>query len=348
MAIIFKIIFIILYFILLTMNTIYSGEIELIGAGATFPYPFYSKIFDVYYRQTGIKINYQAIGSGGGIRQLLSQTVDFGGTDAFLTDKELSNAGGEILHIPTVLGAVVLTYNLPENPGLKFTADVVADIFLNKIERWNDKRITDINPRLPLPKNKIIAIHRSDGSGTTFIFSDYLCKVSSEWENTVGRGKALSWPLGLGAKGNPGVAGLVSQIPGAIGYVELIYALQNHMPVGEIQNRSGRFVAPSIHNVSLAADVNLPDDSRISITDTDVKDGYPISGFTWLIFYREQQYGKRGREQAEQLIKLLWWIIHEGQRFAEPLGYAPLPAKAVKTVERALQAVQYNGQQLMK
>ena len=219
-----------------------SGSVELLGAGATFPYPFYSKMFDEYHKINNVKVNYQAIGSGGGIRQLTDKTVDFGATDAFMDEKELAQAGAPIIHIPMCLGAVVITYNLPGNPALKLTGDVIADIFLGKISKWNDKRITSLNLDANLPSTKIVVVHRSDGSGTTFIFSDYLTKVSDSWAKGIGTGKSLNWTVGLGGKGNPGVAGLIQQTPGAIGYVELIYSKSNNMPVALIKNKAGNFI----------------------------------------------------------------------------------------------------------
>ncbi len=321
---------------------------ELLGAGATFPYPYYSKLFDSYKNKTGVKINYQAIGSGGGIRQLLKKTVDFGGTDAYMKDKDLQKAEGPIVHIPTCLGAVVMTYNLPGNPTLKLSSDIIVDIFFGKINKWNDKRIAAINPKAQLPDMNIVVVHRSDGSGTTFIFSDYLSKVSTQWKEKVGAGKSLNWPCGLGAKGNPGVAGLIKQVPGSVGYVELIYAMSNKMPYADINNRAGVFVTPSIESVSLAANIDLPDDTRVTITDTDAKAGYPISGFTWLILYKEQNYNGRTRAKAETLLNMLWWVIHEGQELAVPLHYAPLPKEAVAKAEIILKSVTYNGKPILK
>jgi phosphate transport system substrate-binding protein len=333
---------------LLGAGSVAAGEKELLGAGATFPYPLYSKMFDAYHKQLGVKVNYQAIGSGGGIKQVMSRTVDFGGTDAFMSDEDLKDLDNPILHIPICLGAVAVTYNLPGSPTLNFSADVIADIFLGKIKKWNDEKLVAINPGMNLPDMAIVVVHRSDGSGTTFIFSDYLAKVSEEWKKRVGMGKSLSWPTGLGAKGNPGVAGLVKQLPGAIGYVELVYSLQNEMPVGSVSNRAGKYIEPSIGGVSLAADTEMPEHTRVSITDTDAEDGYPISGFTWLILYQEQNYGGRSREQASELVKLAWWMIHEGQGFAEPLHYAPLPDEAVSKAETILRSVVYAGKPLLK
>jgi len=325
-----------------------AGSMELLGAGATFPLPLYTKMFDTYNQKYGVKVNYQGVGSGAGITQLINKTVDFGATDAFMSDEELLKAGAPVLHVPICLGAVVLTYNLPGNPEVKFTPDLVADIYLGKVTKWNDPGLTTINPGMNLPDMNITVVHRSDGSGTTYIFSDYLSKVSGEWKAKPGTGKSLNWLVGLGAKGNPGVAGMVKQLPGSIGYVELIYAMQNKMPVGIIKNRSGNFVEPSIKSASLAAGVKLPDDARVSITNTDAKDGYPISGFTWVILYKEQNYGGRSKDKAEALLKLLWWMTHEGQALAEPLQYSPLPKDAVAKAEAILRSAVYSGSRILK
>ena len=325
-----------------------AKETELIGAGATFPYPLYSKMFDVYNKGYGVEVNYQAIGSGGGIRQLINKTVDFGGSDAIVSDQDMKEAAAPILHIPTSAGAVVVTYNLTGEPELKFTPDMIADIFLGKIRKWNDPRISALNPGMKLPDMAVTVVHRSDGSGTTFIFSDYVSKVSSEWKEKVGKGTSLNWPAGLGGKGNPGVAGLVKQTPGSIGYVELIYALQNKMPYGTVKNKNGRFVTPTIASTSLAADTNLPDDMRVSLTDTDASGGYPISGLTWILVYKEQNYADRSEEKAKELVKLLWWMTHEGQKHAEPLHYAPLSKKAVKKAEKLIKSISYKEKPLMK
>jgi phosphate transport system substrate-binding protein len=322
---------------------VHAGGKELLGAGATFPFPYYSKLFDTYNQEKGVRVNYQAIGSGGGIQQLKAKTVDFGGTDDCMKDKEMAEAGAPILHIPTCLGAVVITYNVPGDPAIKLTPSLIVDIFLGRIEKWNDKRILDVNPGVQLPDMNIATVHRSDGSGTTAIFSDYLSRVSAEWKERVGAGKSLNWPNGLGAKGNPGVAGLVKQVPGAIGYVELIYAVQNKMPFAEVKNKSGVFIKPSIKSVSAAAGMAIPDDTRVSIVDTAAKDGYPISGFTWLVLYKEQKYSGRSKEKATDLVNLLNWILHEGQQLAEGLDYAPLPAEAVKKAEAVLKSATYDG-----
>ncbi len=329
-------------------NTVHAREAELIGAGATFPYPLYSKMLDVYNKEYGVKVNYQAIGSGGGIRQLINKTVDFGGSDAIMGDKDLTGTSAPVLHIPTCAGAVIVTYNLTGDFQLRFTPDIIADIFLGKISKWNDRRISATNPGVRLPDMNITVIHRSDGSGTTFIFSDYMSKVSREWKEKVGTGTSLNWPAGLGGKGNPGVAGLVKQTPGSIGYVELIYALQNKMPYGMVKNKKGKFVTATIASTSLAADTNLPDDMKVSLTDTDAPEGYPISGFTWVLVYKEQKYGDRPEEKAKELVKLLWWMTHEGQKYAEPLHYAPLSKKAVEKAERLIRSISYGETRVMK
>jgi phosphate transport system substrate-binding protein len=326
----------------------HAKDVELIGAGATFPYPLYSKMFDVYHKEYGVKVNYQAIGSGGGIRQLINKTVDFGGSDAIMNDKALAEASAPVLHIPTCAGAVVVTYNVAGNPQLRFTPDVIADIFLGKISKWNDRRISESNPGVKLPDMNVTVVHRSDGSGTTFIFSGYLSKVSADWKEKVGEGTSLNWPTGLGGKGNPGVAGLVQQTPGSIGYVELIYALQNKMPYGAVKNKKGNFVTATIPSTSKAADTNLPDDMKVSLTDTDAPEGYPISGFTWILVYKDQNYGDRTEEKAREVVKLLWWMTHEGQKYTEPLEYAPLSKKAVEKAEKLIKSISYKSSVVMK
>jgi phosphate transport system substrate-binding protein len=341
--------FVLLFSILLGFGSSgFAKEMELIGAGATFPYPLYSKMFDVYNKKFRIRINYQAIGSGGGIRQLTNKTVDFGGSDAIMSDKNLAEAGAPVLHIPTCAGAVVVTYNLGGDPQLKFTPDVIADIFLGKIQKWNDPRITAVNSGVKLSGADITVVHRSDGSGTTNIFSSYLSKVSPEWKEKVGAGPSLNWPVGLGGKGNPGVAGLVQQIPGSFGYVELIYALQNKMPYGTIKNKKGNFVKPTIASTSLAADTALPDDMKVDLTDTDASEGYPISGFTWILVYKVQNYSDRPEEKAKALVNLLWWMTHQGQKYAEPLHYAPLSKAAVGKAEKLIKSITYNEKPILK
>lgn len=320
---------------------------ELLGAGATFPYPLYSRMFEDYYKQTNIKVNYQGIGSGGGIRQLISKTVDFGGTDAIVTPDKIAEAGAKIVHVPICLGAVVITYNLPNSPKLKLNSDIISDIYLGKIVKWNDEAIQKLNPSVKLPALNIAVVRRSDGSGTTSIFTNYLSKISSEWKDKVGEGTSINWPVGLGAKGNPGVAGMVQQVPGAIGYVELIYAMSNNMPYADIKNKSGNFVEPSLTSVSLSADIDLPDDTLVSLTDTDAKFGYPISGFTWIILYQEQNYSNRTNVQAYETAQLLNWMINEGQKHAEPLHYAPLSKEAQKKAQNIIKNLTFKGKKLL-
>ncbi len=321
---------------------------ELIGAGATFPYPLYSKMFDVYGKEYGVKVNYQAIGSGGGIRQLISKTVDFGGSDAVMSAEDLQAARNPVLHIPIVAGAVVITYNIAGNPEIKLTPDVIADIFLGKIKKWNDPRVVYANAGIKLPDMAITVVHRSDGSGTTFIFADYLSKVSKDWKDKVGAGTSLNWPIGLGGKGNPGVAGLVQQTPGSVGYVELIYALQNKMAYASIKNKKGNWIKPTIASTSQAANINVPDNMMVSLTDTDAADGYPVAGFTWVLVYKEQRYADRSEQKARDLTKLVGWMTHEGQKYAEPMQYAPLSKAAVEKAEKLVKSITYGGTPVMK
>ncbi len=327
----------------------FSQSIELVGAGATFPAPFYTKLFDEYNKQFGVKVNYQAIGSGGGQTQLKNKTVDFGASDVVVTDEGLKSFPAPLVSIPMVAGAAVITYNLPGSPELKLTPDIVADIFLGKIKRWNDDRIVALNASAKLPGTAITVVHRSDGSGTTAVFSDYLAKVSDEWKSTVGAGQSLNWPVGVGGKGNPGVAGLVKQLPGAVGYVELIYAMQNAMPYATLKNKSGNFIKPSLASTSAAANVTIPDDvTKVNLTDTASTDGYPISTFTWILLYKEQNYDNRARAKVEAAMKLVWWMTHEGQQYAEPLAYAKLPKAVVDKAEVIMRSVTYGGAPVLK
>lgn len=340
--------FSILLVLSLTNITAQSG-LELTGGGATFPQPFYSKLFDIYFQSNGLKVNYQGIGSGGGIKGLTDKTLDFGATDAPMTAEEEKAAGAEIIHFPTCLGAVVVIYNLPGNPSLRLTGDLIAKIFMGKITMWNDAEIAKVNPGVKLPRLQIIVTRRTDGSGTTFIFSEYLTKVSKEWASTLGTGKTLNWSQAtIGQKGNPGVAGFVTQTPGAIGYVELVYAIQNNIKYATVQNSSGVFVEPTLDSVSAAADVNIADDTKVSLTNTSAKNGYPISSFTWLILYREQNYGGRTFEKVKAMLDLFWFMTHDGQKYAKELGYAPLPAAAVKKAEAQLKKVTFNGVPVLK
>lgn len=299
---------------------------KLTGAGATFPYPIYAKWFSEYSAQhPGVQINYQSIGSGGGIRQVTAGTVDFGASDGPMTDEQLAQSKIKIVHIPTVLGAVVPIYNLPGvSTELKFSPDVLADIYLGKITNWNDSRIAKDNPGVKLPDTKINVVHRSDGSGTTYIFTDYLSKVSADWKNSVGKNTAVPWPIGIGAKGNEAVAGMVRQLPGTIGYVELIYALQNKIPFGYIRNAAGNWVKGSIEGVTEAAASvkNIPPDYRVSITNAPGKNAYPISSFTWLLIPTQSSDAAK----SKALKDFLTWMLDHGQSEVGALYYAPLPS----------------------
>jgi phosphate transport system substrate-binding protein len=304
-------------------------------------------MFDEYNIIYGIKVNYQGIGSSGGIKELTNKTVDFGGTDAFMTDEKLADIPGEIVHIPTCLGAVAVSCNLPIESPLMLSQDVLADIFLGKIEYWNDKRIAETNPGIELPDLPIIVVHRSDGSGTTNIFTDFLARVSPEWAEVVGVGKSVEWPTGLGAAKNSGVAGMIVQTPGAIGYVELAYAVENDMTVALIENESGNFPDPTDLDTIRAAAGDIPDDTRVSLVNTSAEDGYPIAGFTWIIIFRELNYDGRTEGDAKVLVDLLWWMTHDGQAYCEPLLYAPLSEDAVGKAERIIKSITYDGMPLM-
>lgn len=324
-----------------------NGSVELLAAGATFPYPLYQKMFEQYQMETGVAINYQAIGSGGGIKQLLAKTTDFSGTDAFMSDKKMSSVKENILHVPTCLGAVVLSYNLSIGQQLKLTPAVLSGIFLGQITKWNDAKIAAINSGVTLPDLNITVVHRSDSSGTTFIFSDYVTKISTKWETIVGRGKSLDWPVGIGAPKNAGVAGQIKTISGAIGYIELAYATSNNLKYATIQNKSGKFIQPSLQTVSLAANTSMPNDTRVTITNTSSPDGYPIASFTWVIFYQEQNYNGRSLSQAKATLKALWWMIHDGQQYNESLQYGKLPDSVVKKGEAVLKSALYNGKKIL-
>ena len=300
-----------------------SAQMMINGAGATFPYPIYSKWFDEYAKvDPSVRFNYQSIGSGGGQKQILAQTVDFGASDGPMSDENLGKAPGKILHIPTVAGAVVLTYNLPGNPALKLDADTIAGIFLGQIKKWNDPKLTASNSGAKLPDQEIVVVHRSDGSGTTFIFTDYLSKVSGEWKQKAGNNTSVNWPAGIGGKGNEGVSGQVKQTPGAIGYVELIYATQNKMPYAEVKNTAGEFVKPSLESITAALSTgDIPEDFRFSITNAPGKDAYPICGATWLLVYEQQKDAAKGKK----LVEFLKWAAKDGEKMAKDLQYAPLP-----------------------
>lgn len=314
------------------------GQTTLNGAGATFPYPMYSKWFSEYHKlHSDVQINYQSIGSGGGIRQVLASTVDFGASDGPMSDEQLSQAKIKILHIPTVLGSVVPAYNVPGVSGeIKFTPQALAGIFLGKITSWNDPALAKENPSLNLPGQPIVVVHRSDGSGTTYIFTDYLSKVSPEWQSSVGKGTSVKWPLGLGNKGNEGVAGMVRQLPGSIGYIELIYAVQNKIPYGVVKNSAGAYVKATLESTTAAAASvkSMPADFRVSITNPPGKDAYPISSFTWLLIPTQSKENK-----GKILADFLNWMVDEGQKMTSELTYAPLPQEVAQKVKAAINQV---------
>jgi len=309
-----------------------AAQTTINGAGATFPYPMYSKWFSEYHNaHSDIQFNYQSIGSGGGIRQVIAGTVDFGASDGPMTDEQLSQfKSGKLLHIPTVLGAVVPAYNIPGvTAELKFAPDVLADIFLGKITTWNDPRISKLNPGVNLPGKEIIVVHRSDGSGTTYIFTDYLSKVSSDWKNSVGKGTSVNWKVGMGGKGNEGVAGYIRNIQGSIGYIELIYALQNKINYGSVRNASGNFVKASLESTTAAAaGAQMPADYRVSITNAPGKDAYPIASFTWLLIPQQSKDQNKGRILRE----FVEWMATGGQQMTHQLSYAPLPENVAQKI----------------
>lgn len=316
-----------------------AAQLLINGAGATFPYPIYSKWFDEYSKvDPSVRFNYQSIGSGGGQREIREGTVDFGASDGPMSDKDLARVPGKILHVPTVAGADVVTYNLDGNPTLKLDGPVLADIFLGKITRWNDAAIVAQNPGVTLPAEDIVVVHRSDGSGTTFIFVDYLSNISPGWAGQVGRGTSVKWPTGLGAKGNEGVTGQIKQLPGAIGYVELVYAVQNSLPYASIKNKAGNYIVPSIASVTAALDgAKIPDDFRFSMVNPDGDQAYPIAGTTWLLVYEQQRDPAKGRKMVE----FLRWAMNQGEQMAPGLDYAPLPQKLVPRVLQEIDTIKY-------
>jgi len=327
----------------LAMSLPVVAQTTLNGAGATFPYPMYSKWFSDYNKlHSDIQFNYQSIGSGGGIRQVIEGTVDFGASDGPMTDEQLAQAkakrGTAVFHIPTVLGAVVPAYNILGVSGeVKFTPDVLAGIFLGKITSWNDAALAKANPGVNFPSQPIVVVHRSDGSGTTFIFTDYLSKVSSDWQGSVGKGTSVKWPVGLGGKGNEGVAGMIRQMQGAIGYIELIYAVQNNIPYGVVKNAAGDFVKASLQSVTAAAASmkSMPADFRVSITNAPGKDAYPISSFTWLLIPQQSKDPNKGKMIAD----FLTWMVDDGQKSTAQLTYAPLPDSVAQKVKATIKMV---------
>lgn len=320
--------------------------VELSGAGATFPLPFYNVIFESFAENNGDVVAYGGIGSGGGVRNLRDGIVDFAGSDAFLSDKEMAEMA-PVVHVPTCMGAVVLAYNLPGIAELNLSGDVVADIFAGKIRKWNDGRIKALNEGISLPDADIIPVFRSDGSGTTFVFTDYLSKVSGHWNTTYGAGKSISFPIGQAAKGNPGVAGVISQTAHSMGYVGSEYAFAQGIPYATLMNANGELVKPTPESISAAASGEIATDTRTSITNSSAQGAYPISCFTWIIIYKEQNYAKRSEEQAKATLDLLHYILSdEAQQITSEVHYAPLPQKAIELSRKNLQGVTFDGKAL--
>ena len=315
------------------------AQLLINGAGATFPYPIYSKWFDEYTKvDPSVRFNYQSIGSGGGQKQITARTVDFGASDGPMSDENLAQAPGKILHIPTVAGADVITYNLPGNPKLKLDGDAIVNIYMGNITKWNDPKIAALNPGVDLPDLPVIVVHRSDGSGTTYIFVDYLSSISPVWADSVGKGTSVKWPVGLGGKGNEGVAGQVKQLSGAVGYVELIYAKQNQMPYADVKNAAGNFITPSLDSVTAAlATAKIPDDFRFSMVNAPGDQAYPIAGTTWLLVYQQQKDAAKGKK----LVEFLNWALTKGEGMASSLDYASLPESVQQLVLERIKTIKY-------
>ena len=335
-------------FIMVSFVACGSETVELSGAGATFPLPFYNVVFEQYASKSDNQVAYGGIGSGGGIRNLRDKIVDFAGSDAFLSDKEMAEMA-PVVHVPTCMGAVVVAYNLDGVKDLKLSGDVIADIFAGKIRMWNDERLAALNPGVALPSEAIIPVYRSDGSGTTFVFTDYLTKVSPMWASEYGAGKSVNFPLGQAAKGNPGVAGVIKQTKNSIGYVGSEYAFAQKIPYASVENQRGEFVLPTSAAISAAASGEIPADTRCSITNSDAAGAYPISTFTWMIIYKEQNYSDRTKEQAEATLDLLKYILSdEAQNIASEVHYAPLPAKVKEISMKNLKSVTYDGVSILQ
>jgi phosphate transport system substrate-binding protein len=316
-----------------------DAQLLINGAGATFPYPIYSKWFDEYAKvDSSVRFNYQSIGSGGGQKQITAQTVDFGASDGPMSDENLAKTPGKILHLPTVAGADVIAYNLPGNPKLKLNSDAIVNLFLGNITKWNDPKIAALNPGANLPDLPVIVVHRSDGSGTTYIFVDYLSSISPVWADSVGKGTSVKWPVGIGGKGNEGVAGQVKQLSGAVGYVELIYAKQNKMPYADVKNAAGNFITPSLDSVTAAlATAKIPDDFRFSMVNAPGDKAYPISGATWLLVYERQKDAAKGKK----LVEFLNWALTKGEGMASSLDYASLPESVQQRVLERIKTIKY-------
>lgn len=335
------------------LSSVASAQVTLTGAGATLPYPLYSKMFDEYKKSSNVNVNYQGVGSGSGQKQILERTVDFAGSDVFMTDEQTSAAHGTLLQIPTAIGAVVLSYNLPGvTETLKFDGTTLANIYLGKIKTWGDPAIAKLNPNVQLPPLPITVARRSDGSGTTGVFTDFLSKVSPEWKSKVGSATSVNWPVGTGGKGNDGVAGIVKSTPGAIGYVELVYAKQNKLAFATLANRAHKYIVADNSPASLAANgvvssnPKTPNDTRVSITNSTNPGAYPIASYTYIIFYQDQKYGNRTEAQAKALKELLTWMVTKGQQYNEGLDYAKLPESTVRKALNTINSMTYGGKKI--
>jgi len=338
-----------LFLALALISTAAFCQTSLSGAGATFPLPFYNMAFEQYTKATGEKVTYGGIGSGGGIRSLSDKVVDFGASDAFLSDKELREMPAPVVHIPTCSGAVVVAFNIPGVEAIKLTPAVLVDIFMGKIKNWDDASLKRLNPSVKFPNLAITVVYRSDGSGTTNMFTDYLTKVSKEWATKLGSGKTVKWLTGIGAKGNPGVAGTIKETKGAIGYVGSEYSFAQKIPTAYLQNKAGKFIRPSIASISAAGKSTIPADTRIMLTNSDAALAYPISGFTWILLYKEQDYANRSLAQAQATLKLMEYMLGpNAQKVASAVNYAPLPASVVKQAKAILRSVTYKGKPVIK
>ena len=325
-----------------------SVRASISGAGSSFANPIYTKMIDEYRAKTGTETTYQSIGSSGGVKSIMNRTVDFGASDAFLNDDEMNMFPSSVVQFPTCLGAVVISYNLPGNPELKLTPEIISGIFLGSITNWNDSKIKAENPTIHMPDEKITVVHRADGSGTSYVFTDYLSKVSPEWKNTIGVSKTPKWPVGASGTGNEGVSGIIKLTPGAVGYIELTYAIPQNLGYALVKNSSGKYIKPTLESITSAANIDMPADARISITNTGVENGYPISSFTWVMIYMEQDYNNRSMIRAASMLKEFWWMVHDGQQYTQPLNYAPLPPKAVVAAEKVLKSITYDGAQVLQ
>ena len=330
-------------------STATDSTISLSGAGATFPLPFYNMAFEKYSKSTGTKVTYGGIGSGGGIRSLKDKVVDFGASDAFLSDAEMADMSAAIVHVPTCSGAVVVAFNLQGIQEINLNPDLLVKILMGEINNWNDASLKVLNPTITFPNQAITVVYRSDGSGTTNMFTDYLNKVSPDWKSKIGSGKSVKWPVGIGAKGNPGVAGTINHTKGAIGYIGSEYAFAEKISTALLQNQAGKFIKPGIASVSAAGKGEIPADTRVMLTNSSAVDAYPISGFTWIILYKEQNYNNRSLAQAEATLKLLDWMLNkESQDIAKKVNYAPLPDPVIEKAKAILRSVTYDGKPVLK